>query len=184
MKVHISSYPTWVGPYQVASALYFWGNEEEQHAFGEWLSNTRVGHWITQAGEKWLDFWSNRRVFVRIDPYDTWSMDFTLSYIIVPMLIQLQKDKHGAPLVDDEDVPKELRSTPTENEWDIDEHFFARWDWVMNEMIWAFTEHTQGDGLTNFVVNGQVDQKGLKEYEQRKRRAFSLFGKYYQNLWD
>jgi acetylornithine/succinyldiaminopimelate/putrescine aminotransferase len=39
------------------------------------------------------------------------------------MLKQLQETKHGAPLVDDEDVPEHLRSTtapPRENEWDVD----------------------------------------------------------------
>ena len=59
------------------------------------------------------------------------------------MLKQLKKDKHGAPLVDDEDVPEELRSTsapPKENEYDIDDNHFKRWDWVMDEMIWSFEQ--------------------------------------------
>ena len=79
--------------------------------------------------------------YVKIDRYDTWSMDSTLSPIILPMLRQLKKDKHGAPFVDDEDVPEHLRSTtapPKENDWDTDANHFARWDWVMDEMIFAF----------------------------------------------
>ena len=39
--------------------------------------------------------------YVKIDYWDTWSMDHTLSYIIVPMLKQLKATKHGAPYVDD-----------------------------------------------------------------------------------
>jgi molybdopterin molybdotransferase len=42
---------------------------------------------------------------------------------------------------DDIDVPEELRSTsapPKENEYDTDANHFARWDWVMDEMIFAF----------------------------------------------
>jgi hypothetical protein len=68
-------------------------------------------------------------------------MDHTLSYIILPMLKQLKESKHGAPFVDDEDVPEHLRSTaaePKENEWDTDSNHFLRWDWVMDEMIYAF----------------------------------------------
>ena len=79
--------------------------------------------------------------YVKIDRYDTWSMDSTLSPIILPMLKQLKEKKHGAPFVDDEDVPNELKSTaapPKENEWDTDANHFLRWDWAMDEMIFAF----------------------------------------------
>ena len=82
---------------------------------------------------------------IRIDPADTWSMDSTLSPIILPMLKQLRTTKHGSPFVDDEDVPEELRSTSakplTEEEKQVgstDEFFHQRWNWVMDEMIFAF----------------------------------------------
>jgi hypothetical protein len=68
-------------------------------------------------------------------------MDHTLSPIILPMLRQLKEKKHGSPFVDDEDVPEHLRSTSApakENEWDTDANHHARWDWAMNEMIFAF----------------------------------------------
>lgn len=86
---------------------------------------------------------AERKISVKIDPWDTWSTDHTLAYIIHPLLIQLQKTKHGSPLVDDEDVPEELRSTsapPRENDWDTDANHFKRWDWVLDEMIWAFAQ--------------------------------------------
>jgi hypothetical protein len=79
--------------------------------------------------------------YIKIDRYDTWSMDSTLAPIILPMLKQLKEKKHGAPFVDDEDVPEHLRSTaapPKENEYDTDANHFARWDWAMDEMIFAF----------------------------------------------
>ena len=69
-------------------------------------------------------------------------MDHTLAMIVLPMLKQLQATKHGAPNVDDEDVPEELKSTSApakENEWDTDENWHKRWDWIMDEMIFAFT---------------------------------------------
>ena len=145
---------------------------------------------------------------IRIDPWDTWSMDHTLADIILPMLKQLRKTQHGAPMTDDEDVPEHLRSTnakPKENDWDTDEFHFKRWDWIMKEMIWAFNEHAK-DRDPNFclvkpkykrvkkegedwcelvtVREGVYDMVKMKAYHERKKNAFRLFGKYYQNLWD
>ncbi len=83
----------------------------------------------------------NRAVRVRIDEYDTWGMDSTLALLIIPMLKQLKATKHGSPSVDDADVPEHLRSTAAPRvarEYDTDDNFFKRWDWVMDEMIWAF----------------------------------------------
>ena len=55
------------------------------------------------------------------------------------LLKQLDKEKHGAPYTDDNDVPEYLRShmaQPKENEWDTDSLHFMRWDWIIAEMIW------------------------------------------------
>lgn len=140
-----------------------------------------------------------RKIKVRIDPYDTWNMDGTLAYIILPMLKQLKETKHGAPFVDDEDVPEELRSTaaePKENEWDTDSNHFKRWDWVMDEMIYAFTMNVgafSGDedrdwnlAIYNREPKGWNDDK-LEEarvIQKRISNGYRLFGKYYQGLWD
>ena len=63
----------------------------------------------------WLDRlfgWNpKQKIRVRIDTHDTWSMDHTLAHIVLPMLVQLKRTKHGAPNTDNADVPKELRST-------------------------------------------------------------------------
>jgi hypothetical protein len=116
-----------------------------------------------------------RKINIRIDKYDTWSMDSTLALIIHPMLVQLKQTKHGSPWIDDEDVPEELRSTsapPKENEWDTDDNHHARWDWVLDEMIWAFETHLDDESQFKSELFG------------RKRNGFRLFGKYYQALWD
>ena len=116
-----------------------------------------------------------------IHKWDTWSMDHTLSYIIVPMLIQLKDTKHGAPNVDYDDVPEELR--PSE-EWikrynydgETDPYFFIRWDWILDEMIWAFTYKRD-----NFDT---VMAEDREEVQERMSNGFRLFGKYYESLWD
>jgi hypothetical protein len=145
----------------------------------------------------------NRKIKVRIDPYDTWNMDNTLAHIILPMLRQLKETKHGSPMVDDEDVPEHLRSTsapPKENEWDSDENFFKRWDWVLDEMIHAFETILDDSWDIQFHtgtydidwetgVKGPnhthlYDKDAYKKAWDRRQNGMRLFGKYYNNLWD
>jgi hypothetical protein len=100
-----------------------------------------------------------RKISIKIDPYDTWSTDHTLALIIHPLLVQLQKTKHGAPLVDDEDVPEELKSTsapPKKHEYDTDDNFHKRWDWVLDEMIWAFAQKVDDKADDQFHT-GETD---------------------------
>ena len=82
-------------------------------------------------------------VEVNIEPHDIWSMDYTLAHIILPMLKELKKTKHGAPNVDCSDVPLSLKPTLYQisqynEDGTTDPNFFKRWDWVMDEMIFAF----------------------------------------------
>jgi hypothetical protein len=86
---------------------------------------------------------SIRKNVVEIDDYDVWNCDYTLAQIIHPLLVKFKEKKQGAPFVEDENVPEELRSTscaPKENEWDTDENHFKRWDWALDEMIFAMQE--------------------------------------------
>ena len=145
---------------------------------------------------------SPRQEDVFLDKWDSWSADHTIALIAAPLLQQLKLTKHGSGGVDDDDVPEELRSTsapPKENEWDIDDNWHKRWDWVLDEMIWAMTEHADGMGEQKFFDHSEVvdeadimeqmaqikcDHVGLDAYGKRKQRGFELFGKYFQNLWD
>jgi hypothetical protein len=162
-----------------------------------------------------MDFIYPRISYVKIDRYDTWSMDNTLADIILPMLKQLNTEKHGAPNVDDEDVPMELQSwtSPGKDEYDVDGHHFARWEWVMNEMIFAF-ESKVNDGWQEKFYSGVSDMKsvpcswdengkptlytfeegpnhtykcdydGIAEVQKRITNGYRLFGKYFEALWD
>lgn len=154
MQVKIGPYKNWIGPYQIADALCFWARKEKDeygierkpdwvHDFGTWLSGGEDRESLLHKFCLWIESKRQRKIKVKIDRWDTWSMDHTLSYIILPMLKQLNKTKHGAPCVADEDVPEELRSTACPPVLDpdqghCDDNFFKRWDWVMSEMIYAF----------------------------------------------
>jgi hypothetical protein len=148
MKVYISNYRNhWLSPYTILKAVCFWEkddsvfynhDEEPNHPYTRWINRLDP---VCSALQKFLDVVHPKIDYVKIDRYDTWSMDHTLAHIILPMLRQLKQDKHGSPFVDDEDVPEELRSTSApakENEWDTDDNHFRRWDWVLDEMIQAF----------------------------------------------
>lgn len=173
----------WISPYTMLDYVFFW---TEWSKCSRWtLEQTLEDEARVLRGEKsqyverpdWCDPWSDRLVplsraiqwvldrvhpeirYIKIDRWDTWSMDYTLSPIILPMLKQLQATKHGAPLVDDEDVPEHLRSTaapPKENEWDTDGNHFLRWDWVMDEMIFAF-EHKVDESWQEDFREGDID---------------------------
>jgi hypothetical protein len=209
MKVFISNYRNhWISPYVILSKVCFWEKDEDviynlkddpNNSYKKWVNFLNP---ICTGIQKVLDIIQPRVNYVKIDRWDTWSMDHTLAHIILPMLKQLQKDKNGAPFTEDKDVPKELRSTsakPKENQWDTDEFHFQRWDYILNEMIWAFEQklkdddesqfydHTECRDIKNFnesLEKLKVDRKGLKAHQDRKENGFRLFGKYYQNLWD
>ena len=200
MKVKIGPYIDWVGPYQLADKIPFVG-EATQWKIGEWLAKTWVNDFCT-----WINSKRNRKVYIHIDKYDTWSMDNTLALIILPMLKQLRDTKNGSQLVDDEDVPVHMRYNDTDN-W-----IHYKWEWVLNEMIWAFEQEldekgdeqfyhgepkynwelvskNEEDDSERFTVKQLnpdywVDYKGIMEYNDRINNGFRLFGKYYRGLWD
>jgi len=220
MKVWLSNYRNhWISPYVILKKVCFWEKDEDRIYNLKEEVNNPYEKWVNlldpicQGIQKVLDFVHPRFNYVKLDQWDSWSMDHTLAYIIHPMLLQLKETKHGAPYTDDKDVPKELKSTsapPKENEWDTDEFHFQRWDYILDEMIWAFEQELKDDDENQFFDHSAYDKpdgsksnhkewfddmskaqsklkvnwKGLKEHQKRKANGFRLFGSYYQNLWD
>ena len=159
----------------------------------------------------------NKAETIVIDDFDVWNLDHTLALIIVPALKVLKKKKQGTPFVKNEDVPEHLRATEEELKHndtggDTDKHYFERWDWVLDEMIWAFQQKLEdweeayysGETDTSFVkikekdekgeelyemVNGpnhtfEIDTDGMKKHQDRIDNGIMLFAKYYGGLWD
>lgn len=238
MKIEIGKYLNYFGPYQLAETLCFWVKEEEDeygiprkpdwvHNFGEWLAHGdvkpepavgEITSWDTDRPTTWLYkllSWihskQERTIKIHIDPWDTWSMDNTLAYIVLPMLKQLKATKHGAPYVDPKDCPEHLKPkklTKKEREsGHTDSTHFERWNWVLDEMIFAFDSKVNDDWEDQFetgendlqwkkleggmsqMVEGPnhtkvYDWEGRKKYEERIANGFLLFGKYYEALWD
>jgi hypothetical protein len=138
-----------------------WEVEEENRDLWDHAFETTMGIWriLVCRPVNWIKNKIPRIQYIKIDRYDTWSMDSTLTPIILPMLKKLKAEKHGDPFTDDADVPEHLRSTaapPKENEWDTDEFHSARWDWIMDEMIWAFEQLNDPDNDDQFR-KGEMD---------------------------
>ena len=166
------------------------GNYPNHRFYHNWLYN-------------WFGYSSKQKTSIRIDRWDTWSMDHTLSPIILPMLVQLKATKHGAPMVDMTDIPKELRATKKQltaysKTGETDDNYFKRWDWILDEMIWAFEQKVKddwesdyykleegaGDGFPGGFKLVWEDREGCKAHQERMTNGFRLFGKYFENLWD
>jgi len=158
----------------------------------QWIYNNTINLYLDKV---------ERKINIRIDREDTWSMDHTLAHIVVPMLKQLKETKHGSPYVDDVDVPEHLRNNSPNNKefWngDIDDNHHARWEWVLDEMIWAFEQKTrdgwEGDYYGEWIEDDtkalggsfeSCDSEGMKAHQKRMSNGFQLFGKYYEALWD
>jgi hypothetical protein len=197
----------WLSPYKLCDWLF--GDDCDYD--GVWVQ--RVVKVLNPVAElvQTIALRLESKPVVHIDPWDTWSMHGTLSQIILPMLRQLKTTKHGAPYVDDSDVPESLSSKtakPKDNEWDTDSNHFDRWDWVLDEMIWAFEQlqpdshwedrFTSGEldiawiklpnGYSQ-MTNGpkhtwQQDEAAIAQHQQRINRGLKLFAKYYEALWD
>lgn len=167
MKVKLGPYRSWIGPYQIAEKILFWRDKYDDddvvYNFGKWLSNTFLARFCT-----WIHSKKNRKVKVHIDNYDVWSADHTLALIIHPTLVKLKEVQHGHPFVDNEDVPKELYLSDDAPESDeAHARHNARWDWVMNEMIWAFEQCTKEDrGEDQFHHNSDQLEMTFKQTEE------------------
>ncbi len=240
MKVKIGPYKKHFGPYQLAELLCFWAKEKPDgfgikrkpdwvHKFGEWLAHgsiepePKVGE-IRRLNKHrrqtllykfllWLDSKYERKIYVKIDRWDSWSADYTLALIILPLLKQIKENKNGSPFIDDDDVPEHLKSTSapelSKDELDmghVDANHYTRWEYVIGEMIFAF-ENIVDDSWQDKFYSGEfdfafkqlengmselirdkndtssVDREGLKEYQKRIDNGLRLFGKYYQSLW-
>ena len=209
MKVNIGKYRhrwvSYVHDRYMDNKYGRWGWEDNNTRFELFLEKVEDGlQWIyNHTINLIIDRRSGQKIKVRIDKHDTWSMDHTLAPIILPMLKQLKESKHGSPMVDMKDVPKELRATKKQldvygKNGDVDPKFFDRWDWVMDEMIWAFEQKCRDDWSADYYgpwienTDGKTfgghfewtNDEGRKAHQERMSNGFRLFGKYYENLWD
>lgn len=160
MKVKIGPYRNFLGPYQIVDWFKPVFGEERIERFTDGKVFEKLSDWSMPLFNFIEKYKPQRVEKIHIDRFDSWSIDHTLSLIILPMLLQLKEEKHGAPFVDDEDVPEELRSTSAPKvdgkNGETDEFFFKRFDYILDEMIFAM-ENIKDDSWQEQFHTGESD---------------------------
>lgn len=201
MKARIRSYGRIPTVWDIARRILFFLDED--HPAVDRLSDI-LAHPTVLWVLDWLDTWWDRhRVSVKTDPWDHWNADSTMAALIHPILVDLRTKTHGAPYVDDEDVPQELRLNLTQEQIDSGDTghgdaFFERWTWILDEIIWTmeqyrdsdwedqyYTHHDQpGDSLHERLDKIEWDREGYEAHYMRMQNGTRLLGKYWGGMWD
>lgn len=223
MKVYLNCYKNhWISPITIVDYIFFW-TDWSKCSRNKWIVDDKdwvdSPKWADDLADKltWLSksiqwVWDkiDRKIdYVKVDNWDTWSADDTLARVILPVLKQLKEQKTGYPLVKDEDAPEELRSdkAPPHKDYEWDANAEKRFDWVLDEMIFAF-EHLVDDEWENEFHSGEHDiqwiesdtpgfkqmshgpnhtfkwdREGQMKVEERIDNGLVLFGKYFRALW-
>lgn len=233
MKVYIGPYKKYYGVHAIVEAIFFWqerypSRELESrwdyvlsYKLSDYLSET----WVNTFLQKINDLRPKRKIKIKIHKYDSWNLDGTLTPIILPLLKQLRATKHGSGFIEMEDVPEYMRTTSTQEyeaqsvfefykmdsqqEENTKYNVHHRYDWVLDEMIWAFeqlqpgvdwedqywivhpemdfTQHPEDEGSSTvpvrWKVQGECDWVGRQAHQDRISNGLRLFGKYFETLW-
>jgi hypothetical protein len=206
MKVYINKYKNhWISPYTIIEWLFFWtewskcARSKDFIPNDQWISSPA---WVDKAADKieplsrtikWVSEKVNRKIdYVKIDRWDTWSMDSTLALIILPMLKQVKETKHGVPA----EFVHNWDSSRKDNDLEDAE---KKWNEVLDKMIFSFEsfhndwedqfhsgeyDNTKNPGQSGWLGTHNYDLEGAREYEKRIQEGLELFGKHYRNLWD
>ena len=168
MKISMGPYLNWWGSYQLLHLLTYLGVEEET-----------VGKWAAKSPE-WLDeilsriyHKRSRPIKIKIDEYDIWSMDSTLSLIIVPMLRLLKEKKHSIPWLDVMDQTSNVlqNSFPfyAEGDSEVIEAGRKEWDLILDKMIWSFEQVSIGNIYEKYTVedSSHFDLEKVMRHENK-----------------
>lgn len=174
MKVYIGAYKGYWSLPWIEKSLIFIGIPERKAI--------KIVDWVSDK----INYNRKRTEKIRIDDHDVWSLDYTLCMIIHPSLIKLKEIQHGFPFIEREDVPEHLLILDnsidkfSEGQWstETEKMLIAQWNWILDEMIWAFSPTIFG--TEDWSENLEVQQV----LTDRKNNGRRLFAKYFHTLWD
>lgn len=191
MKVYLGKYVYPITTYDIASKIIFWDNNEYRKKLNAILKfglsynqNSKKLSILSKFLDKYNSY-QKRKVFIKIDDYDVYNLDYTLSLIIEPSLKKLLDDEWLSFKADNEDLPKELQIsddeyklisfTYLENDPRLPE-IYNRLEqqpkYIINKMIYAFN-----------ILNSTESDKIKEDYKKEIDEGLRLFGKYFRNLW-
>ena len=105
---------------------------------------------------------SKRRIKIEVDNFDSWSLDSTMSWIILPVLIQLKYSMQGVPA----DFTKAIGNDVDGNycfdfiKDDEDEVFnkgCEAWETAIDKMIWSFYQLSLDDEFDSKYHHGRME---------------------------
>lgn len=224
MKVKIGNFKPQITIYKMVEGIFFWtgqNNEFGLKEYPDWVS--KVSEFLTYGSIKkdpepgevfslfprrkmtvlgkfvlWINSKIHRKVYVKIDRWDTFDLFTTLSMIILPALKEFRNSpSFGVPSIDMNDISEELRPKDSPSE----SYFKEGWFWILDEMIWAFEnidnsfiDHRDNDfeflgrklddGSVEWIPTGtKYDEEYITNQRNRRQRGLNLFAKYYLSLW-
>lgn len=145
-----------------------------------------IGNWPKNPAKE-------RKVNIRIDKWDTWSMDNTLSLIIEPMLKQLKVTQNGYPSGLEEQEWNEILDKmifafeSINNDWENQYHsgevdfLHVPIDKDGNEVSPENAEYYRLDRGPNDTH--VFDAEGWKKHDEKIQEGLELFGKHFRSLW-
>lgn len=101
---------------------------------------------------------------------DVWDIDRWFYRVVIPMIDQHRRSTQG--------VPNKIAENYCDENGNLDDKVaMAAWDRELRKMIWLFRESDEENSLGG-------KQKGEVYMEKCKEQAFSMFCKYFHDLWD
>jgi hypothetical protein len=211
MKIYFNKpKDNWISPYTIIEKAFFWRKIDYDEPIVEFWNGILSPFCSVLFDIR--QFFNRDIRYVKIDTWDAWSLEHTLSPIILPILKELKRIKHGAPFIEDADVPPKLRANRDARykgrylapdlhkiNDNVDKKFFKRFDYILDEMIWTFEQLSMDDhegqfynftksnkekDLNKSIRKIKVDRVGLRKHNERIDNGLRLFGKYYRGLWD
>jgi hypothetical protein len=177
MKVNIGKYVSYYGIHGVVKPLRRIFGDTFAEKMIKFLRGSLFDHLL-----RWADSKSKRIEEVIIHDYDTWNLDHTLALVIAPALKKFREFDCGYHVIGNEDVSEELHTSEnygyhtTDEE---DEKRSAKWNYVLDEMVWAFDTII---GEDNDEMNYTTEEE--KARQERVANGLRLFAKYYRALWN
>lgn len=112
---------------------------------------------------------NKRKIDVTINYYDTWSLDHTLAYIILPALLQLKDTKHGIPgqfaEIGGEDYIEQQSFDFYKSDQELFDQRVKEWDIILDKMIWSFNELVK-ESYDHKYFHGKGKYKWMKTDKQ------------------
>ena len=121
-----------------------------------------------------------RKHIVRIDPWDSWDVEYTLSLVALPLLRDYRKRNNGYPFgIEEVDIPGRLE----DQDIDEDEKLSQAWSAILDQMIQAHEfviSQEEDDFYDDLFLR---DRAAFFEKRAQVEHGLRLFAKYYFNLW-